>query len=124
VGAAVAIRPWSEIGGGLGADLVISTVPVAGSAAIAAAIPARLDGLLFDVVYHPWPTPLAAAWLAAGGAAAGGLGLLIQQAALQVELMTGRAGVAAHLIPAMAAAAAGPRRRPGRPASCRLAGYA
>jgi shikimate dehydrogenase len=105
VGAAVAIRAWSDVNSGLGADLVISTVPVAGSAAIAAAVPERVNGLLFDVVYHPWPTPLAAAWLAAGGTAAGGLGLLIQQAALQVELMTGRAGVAAHLVPAMAAAA-------------------
>lgn len=106
VGTAVAIRPWSEVGGGLGADLVISTLPVAGSAAIATAVPARLDGLLFDVVYQQWPTPLAAAWLAAGGAAAGGLGLLVQQAALQVELMTERAGVAATLVPVLAAAAA------------------
>jgi shikimate dehydrogenase len=105
VGAAVAIRAWSDVNSGLGADLVISAVPVAGSAAIAAAVPERVNGLLFDVVYHPWPTPLAAAWLAAGGTAAGGLGLLIQQAALQVELMTGRTGVAAHLVPAMAAAA-------------------
>lgn len=110
VGTAVAIRPWSEVGGGLGADLVISTVPAASSPAIAAAVPARLDGLLFDVVYHPWPTPLAAAWLAAGGTTAGGLGLLIQQAALQVELMTGRAGVAVKLVPVLAAAA---ERAPG-----------
>jgi shikimate dehydrogenase len=105
VGAAVAIRPWSDVGGGLGADLVISTVPVAGSAAIASAVPARVIGLLFDVVYHPWPTPLAAAWMAAGGVAAGGLGLLIQQAALQVELMTGQAGVAAQVVPVLAAVA-------------------
>ena len=104
VGAAMAIRPWSDVRAGLGAELVISTVPVAGSAALAAVVPERVSGVLFDVVYHPWPTPLAAAWLAAGGAAAGGLGLLIQQAALQVELMTGRPGIAAHLVPVMTAA--------------------
>ncbi|HKA69334.1 MAG TPA: shikimate dehydrogenase [Actinomycetes bacterium] len=105
VGAAVTVRPWSELRDGLGADLVISAVPIAASPALAAVVPERVDGLLFDVVYDPWPTPLAGAWLAAGGAAAGGLGLLIHQAALQVELMTGRAGVAAQLVPVLAAAA-------------------
>ena len=34
--------------------------------------------------------PLAAAWAAAGGVVIGGLDLLVHQAALQVELMTGR----------------------------------
>src|SRR5262245_4922941 len=46
-------------------------------------------GVLFDVVYDPWPTPLAAAWTSAGGTVVGGLDLLVEQAALQVELMTG-----------------------------------
>ena len=46
-------------------------------------------GVLFDVVYDPWPTPLAAAWMKAGGTVVGGLDLLVEQAALQVELMTG-----------------------------------
>lgn len=105
VGAAVTVRPWTEARDGLGAELVISTVPVAASPALAALVPERLDGLLFDVVYHPWPTALAGAWLAAGGVAAGGLGLLIQQAALQVELMTGRVGLAARLVPVLAWAA-------------------
>ncbi|HKA68757.1 MAG TPA: shikimate dehydrogenase [Actinomycetes bacterium] len=105
VGAVATIRRWPELRSGLGADLVISTVPVAGSAVIAAAVPERVHGLLFDVVYHPWPTPLAVAWVAAGGAAAGGLGLLVQQAALQIELMTGRAGVVARLVPVLTAAA-------------------
>jgi shikimate dehydrogenase len=46
-------------------------------------------GVLFDIVYDPWPTRLAAAWMAAGGTVVGGLDLLVEQAALQVELMTG-----------------------------------
>ena len=47
-------------------------------------------GVLFDVVYDPWPTPLAAAWADRGGRVVSGLDLLVHQAALQVELMTGR----------------------------------
>jgi shikimate dehydrogenase len=42
------------------------------------------------VLYDPWPTPLAAAWQRAGGAVTGGLDLLLHQAVLQVEQMTGR----------------------------------
>jgi shikimate dehydrogenase len=47
-------------------------------------------GLLFDVVYAPWPTPLAQAWTEAGGAVSGGLDLLVHQAVGQITLMTGR----------------------------------
>ena len=53
--------------------------------------PGRLSSprCLLDVVYHPWPTPLAAAARKAGAAVAGGFALLLHQAAGQVELMTG-----------------------------------
>jgi shikimate dehydrogenase len=43
-----------------------------------------------DVVYHPWPTPLAQAAAAAGSAVASGYAMLLHQAAAQVELMTGK----------------------------------
>ena len=46
-------------------------------------------GCLLDVVYDPWPTPLAKAWAEAGGAVASGLDMLLHQAVRQVELMTG-----------------------------------
>jgi shikimate 5-dehydrogenase len=71
------------------AELVISTIPSGAADSLAGALPARVHGLLFDVVYDPWPTPLAAAWGARGGEVVGGLDLLIHQAVLQVELMTG-----------------------------------
>ena len=45
---------------------------------------------VLDVVYHPWPTRLAAAAAAAGAAVSSGFELLLHQAARQVELMTGR----------------------------------
>ena len=43
--------------------------------------------VLFEVLYDPWPTPLAAA--GAEGVLVGGLDLLVHQAALQFELFTG-----------------------------------
>jgi shikimate dehydrogenase len=46
---------------------------------------------VLDVVYHPWPTPLAVAAQQSGAVVAGGFGLLLHQAAEQVSLMTGRA---------------------------------
>jgi shikimate dehydrogenase len=42
-------------------------------------------------LYEPWPTPFAQAWARHGGTVVGGLDLLVHQAVLQVEQMTGRA---------------------------------
>jgi shikimate dehydrogenase len=53
-------------------------------------LPGRVSGVLFDVVYAPWPTVLAQAWSARGGVVVGGLEFLVEQAALQVDLMTGQ----------------------------------
>ena len=73
------------------ADLIISTVPAGATDALAVQSPAEPGQLLFDVLYEPWPTAFAAASLAAGATVIGGLELLVQQAARQVELWTGRA---------------------------------
>jgi shikimate dehydrogenase len=83
------VRPWDDIEAAADAPLVISTTPAGASGALAAAL-GSAPGVLFDVIYSPWPTPLATAWQAAGGVVIGGLELLVEQAALQVELMTGR----------------------------------
>ena len=45
---------------------------------------------MLDVVYHPWPTPLAQAASRYGAILVSGFDLLLHQAARQVELMTGR----------------------------------
>lgn len=68
-----------------GCDLLVSTVP-AGVADRFAAYVADVPVLL-DVVYHPWPTPIAAA---CRGVVVGGAAMLVHQAAAQVALMTGR----------------------------------
>jgi shikimate-5-dehydrogenase len=74
-------------------DLLISTVPAGAADSYAQWIARRalLPRCLLDVVYHPWPTPLANAARQAGAALAGGFDLLLHQAAGQVELMTGSA---------------------------------
>lgn len=93
VGIGIEIRPWDEISGAVNASLVVSTTPAGATDALAAQIHEPTDGgtfgTLFDVVYAPWPTPLAAAWAGAAGRVVGGIELLIEQAAVQVRLMTG-----------------------------------
>ncbi len=91
LGLRVELRPFgSPVRAG---DLLISTVP-AGAAdffAERAVDPRSRPCAVFDVVYDPWPTPLASAAGQAALVVIGGLDLLLHQAALQVELMTGLA---------------------------------
>ncbi|WP_128378399.1 shikimate dehydrogenase [Streptomyces cavernae] len=80
---------WSEAERALRAPLVIATTPAGTTDALSGAVPER-PATLFDVLYDPWPTALAARWSAYGGAVVSGLDLLVHQAVLQVEQMTGR----------------------------------
>ncbi|MCB5165316.1 shikimate dehydrogenase [Streptomyces bambusae] len=89
LGISVRTAGWADAAEALNAPLVIATTPAGATDALAAAVPER-PGTLFDVLYEPWPTALAAAWSARGGALVGGLDLLVHQAVLQVEQMTGR----------------------------------
>ncbi|MFF4313469.1 shikimate dehydrogenase [Streptomyces sp. 900105755] len=81
---------WADAEQALHAPLVIATTPAGTTDALAAAVPER-PTTLFDVLYHPWPTALAARWSMFGGAVVSGLDLLVHQAVLQVEQMTGHA---------------------------------
>ncbi|MFJ6372314.1 shikimate dehydrogenase [Streptomyces virginiae] len=89
LGVPVRTADWSEAAAALSAPLVIATTPAGTTDALAASVPAGA-GTLFDVLYDPWPTALAAAWAKQGGQVVGGLDLLVHQAVLQVERMTGR----------------------------------
>ncbi|APU39442.1 shikimate dehydrogenase [Streptomyces sp. TN58] len=89
LGVPVRTADWSGAAAALEAPLVVATTPAGATDALAAAVPAA-PGTLFDVLYDPWPTALAAAWSQRGGKLLGGLDLLVHQAVLQVEQMTGR----------------------------------
>jgi shikimate dehydrogenase len=88
LGLRLEVRPWS--GALPDADLVVSTVVSGAADSIAAAV-ARSAPLIVDIIYDPWPTALASAAERAGCTVVSGLDLLIGQALLQIELMTGRA---------------------------------
>ncbi|OKI98781.1 shikimate dehydrogenase [Streptomyces sp. CB01249] len=89
LGVDIRIADWAEADRALAAPLVIATTPAGAADALGGAVPER-PGTLFDVLYEPWPTRLASAWADRGGAVVGGLDLLVHQAVLQVEQMTGR----------------------------------
>ncbi|MDG4863809.1 shikimate dehydrogenase [Streptomyces sp. T-3] len=79
---------WADAERALSAPLVVATTPAGTTDDLAKAVPER-PGTLFDVLYEPWPTELAARWSMFGGAVVSGLDLLVHQAVLQVEQMTG-----------------------------------
>ena len=79
---------WADAAEGLRAPLVFATTPAGTTDTLSAAVPER-PATLFDVLYDPWPTHLAARWSGYGGAVVSGLDLLVHQAVLQVEQMTG-----------------------------------
>ncbi|TNM64491.1 shikimate dehydrogenase [Streptomyces sp. NP160] len=99
LGVGVVLRPWGDPAEAAGllaeCDAVVSTAPAGAADAVAAALAETASGVpapggaLLDVVYAPWPTALARAWAAAGGAVVGGFSMLVHQAERQVELMTG-----------------------------------
>ncbi|MES6483256.1 shikimate dehydrogenase [Cutibacterium acnes] len=69
-------------------NLIVSTVPAGSLIRRAEDLAARANAV-FDVVYDPWPTPLAVAGKIAGATVIDGLDLLAGQAVGQVQLMTG-----------------------------------
>lgn len=74
------------------ADVAVSTVPAGAADDVADSLAChhqRCAGVLLDVVYHPWPTRLAAACVDRGGHVVSGMEMLLYQAAAQVEAMTG-----------------------------------
>ncbi len=99
LGLGVTVHRWGASGpgvrtcpGGLGsladADIVLATTPAGATDDLAQrAWPSSTA--LVELLYHPWPTRLAARAQAAGAALAGGLVVLAAQAVGQVRLFTG-----------------------------------
>ena len=105
----VSLLPLGEVEA-LSADIVVSTIPAQAQTpellATCAAVP-----VVFDVVYDPWPTPLAAAAVTGGRTLVGGLDLLLWQAVDQVRAMTGRFDVPVAAMRAAGEAGLAERRR-------------
>lgn len=104
------LRPFEEAGRRLGEfDVVVSTVPGTGADALAPDVHTA-RGVLLDANYERRPTPLQAAWVAAGGRAVGGERMLLHQAAEQVRMMTGRPAPVAAMDAGLRSSMVGPRR--------------
>jgi shikimate dehydrogenase len=86
-GVPVRHRPWTEATRCAEADLVIATVPKGVADDLRPRW--RPGTVLFDAIYDPWPTPLAATAAAAGVPIVSGLDLLLFQALLQFRAFTG-----------------------------------
>jgi shikimate dehydrogenase len=104
------VTDWSDAPLCGQADVVISTVPAGVADELADACtsggwPAR--PVVFDVVYDPWPTPLAGSAERAGCRVVSGLDLLLAQGVRQFELFTGVPAPVAAMDAALRAAAAG-----------------
>jgi shikimate dehydrogenase len=88
------VRPWADLGEADATvpELLISTVPAGAADDYAERMRLTRQTLpaVLDVVYHPWPTPLARAAAEAGAIVPSGYAMLLHQAAAQVELMTGK----------------------------------
>jgi shikimate dehydrogenase len=97
---------WAEVTAAADAEVVVSTVPKGVADPVAPTMTWRPGAVLFDAVYDPWPTPLAAAAQAAGCRIVSGLDLLLAQAVRQFELYTGTDAPIAAMRVALADAAA------------------
>ena len=68
-------------------DLIINTTPAGAADLLAENLPAQVSGLLFDVIYKPWPTVLASAWEDRSGKVINGKELLLSQGLDQLALV-------------------------------------
>lgn len=96
VGVRLVPHAWGDVPAG---DVAVATTTAGVLDELAEAVAAR-HRCIFDVVYHPWPTRLAQVAAGRGRTVLNGLDLLVHQAVLQVELMTGRAVPAKRLLSA------------------------
>ncbi|MGP9693065.1 shikimate dehydrogenase family protein [Brachybacterium sp. AOP25-B2-12] len=92
-GAVVTIVPWDRADEVLAGPVVVSALAAAGAEALVSRM-RTADGVpvpttFLDVLYHPWPAPLAALLGEQGSDVASGLEMLVHQAAQQVRSMLG-----------------------------------
>ena len=79
---------WDDLADLSSYDLVVNTTPSGAADLVAENLSNSVPGLLFDVLYKPWPTLLGRRWSDAGGKTLGGLELLLYQGIDQLNLVT------------------------------------
>ena len=79
--------PWSNDPDINSYDLIVNTTPAGAADLLAENLPVRVSGLLFDVIYKPWPTVLASAWEDRSGKVINGKELLLWQGLDQLALV-------------------------------------
>jgi shikimate dehydrogenase len=82
------IIPWNELAKAMSATTLISTLPSKAMDKFAALGPEN-PGTLLDIAYDPWPSKVAMEWIFRRGFVVSGLEMLLHQACMQFELMTG-----------------------------------
>ena len=70
-------------------DVVINTLPGAAADTLSFSRETRRASVLFDVVYDPWPTTIAASWMDTDGRVIAGIEMLVAQALRQVRVFVG-----------------------------------
>lgn len=92
-GSRASVVPWEDSARVLEADVVISALALEGATALAQAWQGSRFGsvpsVFMDVLYEPWPAPLAGVLDAAGADIADGLEMLVHQADMQLRSMLG-----------------------------------
>ncbi|MEV0679546.1 shikimate dehydrogenase [Actinosynnema sp. NPDC050436] len=104
-GVALAVSAWDSTDFAAlaeASDVLVSTVPPAATEPVATALAGA--PCVLDVIYHPWPTPLADAVQRRGRMPATGLDMLLHQAFGQCEQFTGRPAPRAEMRDALRAA--------------------
>lgn len=79
--------PWNNDPDINSYDLIINTTPAGAADLLAENLPTKVSGLLFDVIYKPWPTVLASAWEDRSGKVINGKELLLWQGLDQLALV-------------------------------------
>ncbi len=107
-GARCTVIDWIDRLTALAEDVVVSALAIEGADDLAAEVrstpAAPVPRVMLDVLYDPWPAPLAAAVQERGTEVASGLRMLAHQAARQVESMLGVSSAPAELMLAAARA--------------------
>lgn len=79
---------WQDLSKAMNATTLISTLPSNAMDQFAALGP-EIPGTLLDIAYKPWPSKIAMEWIFRRGFVVSGLEMLLHQACMQFELMTG-----------------------------------